>query len=293
MMIAQNGALSMLALAMQPAHPPVADAFTTLEPSSKWNVHYADDYCRLARSFGTGDQSITLLIDRFAPSSVFRLNLVGPPMKRNAPDGTATIRFGPDLPEQKLDFYMGDFGERQPAWIFRSGVYLRPAPVTAAGTDPAPVVVVDNDEALVTEITIGRPLRKPARLRTGSMKGAFVALRTCTDQLLASWGVDAEKNRKLSRPAKPISSPATWLKPSDYPPDMIRNYQPGLVQFRLVIGEDGRARSCHIQQSTNLEGFDAAVCKGLMRRAEFEPALDEDGRPVVTYYLNLVRFMIR
>lgn len=292
MMIAQNGVLSVLALAMQPAPSPAADAITTLAPSSKWNVHYADDYCRLARSFGTGDESITLLIDRFAPSSVFRLNLVGPPMKRSAPDGTATIRFGPDLPEQKIAFYMGDFGERQPAWIFRSGVYLRPAPAPAAGGEPAPVNMAENDEASVTEIDIGRPLRKPVRLRTGSMKGAFAALRTCTDQLLASWGVDAEKNRKLSRRAAPVGSPATWLRPSDYPPEMIRKYQPGLVQFRLVVGEDGRARSCHIQQSTNPEGFDEAVCKGLMRRAEFEPALDEDGRPVVSYYLNLARFMI-
>ncbi|MBK6412005.1 TonB family protein [Sphingopyxis sp.] len=292
MMIAQNGALTVLALALQPAPPPVTDAITTLEPSSKWNVHYADDYCRLARNFGTGDQSITLLIDRFAPSSVFRLNLVGPPMKRSAADGTATIRFGPDLPEQKLDFYMGDFGEGQPAWIFRSGVYLRPAPASAAGVIPAPAIIAENDEASVTEIGIGRPLRKPVRLRTGSMKGAFTALRTCTDQLLASWGVDAEQNRKLSRPAKPMSSPATWLRPNDYPPDMIRKYQPGLVQFRLVIGEDGRPKSCHIQQSTNPEGFDAAVCKALMRRAEFEPALDENGRPVASYYLNLARFMV-
>ncbi len=40
-----------------------------LSPSSKWNVHYAEDSCRMGRSFGEGDQKVILVADRYQPAT--------------------------------------------------------------------------------------------------------------------------------------------------------------------------------------------------------------------------------
>lgn len=265
-----------------------------LEPSSKWNVQFAEDYCRLARTFGTGDQQIMLQIDRYSPSASFHLNLVGQPMKRLMA-GTARIRFGTEFAHQSLDFYVGTVGADVPAWIFAKKARLRPISDSDDQNDsdqdansklPSPV----EDEATVSEIAIGCPLRQPVVLRTGPMKNAFAVLHACTEDLVASWGLDIEKHRTAQRRPVALGRPERWVTSSDYPSEMVRKHQPGLVEFRLMIDEKGKVTACHIQQSTNPEGFNDAVCDAMTRRASFEPALDKDGQPMASYYRNRVRF---
>lgn len=265
-----------------------------LDPSSKWNVHVGEDYCRLARSFGTGDQQIMLQIDRFGPSASFHLNFLGQPMKRAAA-GIAQIQFGPEFPSQSLDFYVGSGAKDTPAWIFAKKIRLRPHSDDdgSDAVDPdatAKLPSTTKDEAMVSEVMIGSPLRQPIILRTGPMKNAFAVLNACTQDLIASWGLDIEQHRTAQRRPVPLGKPERWVTASDYPSDMLRKRQPGLVEFRLMIDVNGKATDCHIQQSTNPDGFDDVVCDALMRRATFEPALDKHGQPMPSYYRNRVRF---
>lgn len=291
-MIAQAlGTVAALAILVLPVAAGAKEEPLTLAPSSKWNIHYADDYCRLVRTFGTGDQAVTLLIDRFAPGARFRMSLVGPMMKRSSADGNATIRFGSALPLQKLYFHSGDFNKDAPAWVFGSSIRLRPLATGVDPNSPAAPPAFEADEASVTEIAIGAPLRRHIVLQTGAMDKSFAALRACTDNLVAGWGVDVERYHDAVRPV-PLASPASWVTNADYPPDMARAYQPGLVEFRLSIDPAGKVTACHVQQSTNPESFNTAVCKAMMRRARFEPARDRDGEPIASYYQNVVRFQI-
>jgi TonB family protein len=277
--------------AMAAEKPPVE-----LAPVTPWNVHYADDYCRLARIFGTDKQKITLSIEQDAPGSSFRMTLAGAMLGRQDQKGDATITFGA-MPQQKIMFFPGTIGEDQPAWIFGDAVRLKPysadqrAAMEEVGyTNQAGNEVTEADEQAVTSMLIGRPLRSAVRLKTGPMKAAFTALRSCTDELLDHWGIDIVRHRELSRWALPADNPAKWLRSSDYPRDMLAKAQPGIVRFRLSVGADGVPTACHIQRSTNSKGFDDAVCKGVMRRARFTPALDKDGQPLASYYVNSARF---
>ena len=284
-------ALSILSTALTVPSAAAKGEPLLLPPTSKWNVHYADDYCRLARTFGTGDDAITIFMDRFSPSATFRLNLIGPPMKRWVADGTARIRFGHGLPEQSLYFYVGSFDDKVPSWSFSTGIGLRPLPENAEDREvfaALPSFKADLEKA--NGIAIGAPLRKPVILQTGPMKKPFDALHACTEQLVASWGVDVESHRSAQRMPEPVGAPENWLRNYDYPEEMIRQRQPGLVEFRLMVDTAGKATACHIQQSTNPKGFNEVVCAALMRRAEFKPALDKDGRPMASYYRNRVRF---
>lgn len=272
-----------------------AQKSVALDATSSWNIDYADDFCRLQRYFGTGDDQVRLMIDRLSPSEDFRLTVTGKPFARGVATGTATIKFGPSLPQQKLAFYVGDMG-KTPAWAFISNVRIRPLTETERKEKRAeiqgyqPVSFSESDEASVTDIHFGKPLNRFVTLRTGSMKGAFAALRKCTDELLEHWGIDTVRIRDVVTWAKPKASPGSWLLSEDYPSGMLDRGISGLVQFRLVVGEDGKVESCHVQQSTSPEGFDEVVCNAIKKRALFEPARDKNGQPVKSYYINRVHF---
>ncbi|MBN8845328.1 MAG: energy transducer TonB [Sphingomonadales bacterium] len=264
-----------------------------LQPSSKWSVHYADDFCRLSRTFGEGRDRISLVIDRFQPSDNFRLILAGQPMGGRHIKTTATIRFGTTLPEQRLAFLPGDLGKGGPAWVFSNAIRIRPyADPKDADAIPINDWITAEERASVTTIQISEPFSRARTLNTGPMTDAFAALHRCTEELLGHWGIDVARHATLTRWATPAESPAKWVRSSDYPQGMLAKQQPAMVQFRLIVGADGAPTACHVQQSTNPAGFNEAVCKALMSRARFEPALDAEGKPFPSFFINSVRFEI-
>ena len=280
------------------------DEPVVLEPSSPWNMDYAEDYCRLGRIFGEGEQRTILIMDRYAPGDSFRLTLAGAATNAAKSGGEAHVQFGPGWDEQTVRFFSGKLGEKTPAWIFAGNARIRPlteaqraqvaAQVAEEGladsTQIAPIS--EADEAATTQVRFDRPLHRPLILHTGPMKQALDAMRACTDELVTHWGVDPKQAKAQSRRAVPRGSPAYWIGPDDYPLGMLNKGKQGLIYFRLTIGEDGKPLSCHIQQSTDPDGFDKTVCQLLMQRARFEPALDADGKPMKAYYLSSVRFVI-
>lgn len=274
-----------------------APAPLILKPTSAWQVDYAEERCRLARQFGEGEQIVILLMDRFGPREHFRLTISGKPIKTFVQRGDAKIQFGPSEQEQPIAFVNGTL-VKEPALVFSESARI--AAPTAAET----LAVKDrsDDEWInlqpisedrkkaVRYLRIGKPLRKPVTLETGSMRSPLAALDTCVETLIASWGVDVEKHKSLSRKAEPLKSPGDWINTSDYPVNMVSVGQPALVSFRLSIGPDGVPTACHIQQTTRPKAFDDAVCKSVMRRARFSPALDAQGQPLASYYQNNVYF---
>lgn len=284
-----------------------------LKPSSAWQVDYGEDRCRLVRKFGLGDEVVLVAFDRFGPSERFRLTLAGNPVRgpRNQPSNlstrisspdkssTVSLRFGPDEDQQKLSFYYGSFGEN-PALIVSENAQLAPvAEANEASTKDKLDVESDGSDVIsaarqkaIRYLEVSEPLRQTVILETGSMAGPLVALNVCVEDLMTTWGIDVEKHKTLSRKAVPTDNPGTWIVSGDYPSDMLKAGQPALVEFRLSVGVDGVPTACYIQSTTRPKEFDAAVCKSVMGRARFDPALDADGKPLQSYYRNTVRFQI-
>lgn len=280
-----------------------------LAPSSKWHVNYADDSCRLARTFGTGKQQVVLALDRFQPGPTVYMTLMGTPVGVNGNARKVVILFAPNEVEQPRTFEVGKVESGSPAVIVIDGVIVGgndPAWEAAIADDAsgkdegakdggryAPTERPDIDPArndAVTSVEIRLQGKQPVLLETGSMGAPMKALAACADDLLRGWKIDVEAHRNLSRRAIPAGNPASWMSGNDYPPLLAMRGQQGIVYFRLIVDAAGKPTSCHIQQSTRPVEFDDAVCKGLMRRATFEPALDAAGKPMVSYYLNRVRF---
>ena len=298
------GALSCIAVAaLVLLHQPAwaADEPVRLAPSSKWHVEYADDSCRLARQFGEGERTSLVVIERFQPGDPFRLTVTGP-FKRARSGADAALRFGPAESEQNVSFLEAEWQGR-PALIFPGS--LRIAPMTeqeqqareaVAESDEAhlfePAPIGAEREGAATFLSVDAPGASAFLFETGSLGEPFAALRKCMDELLTHWGIDVERHRSLTREATPVGSPGKWLRSTDYPTSLLRKGAQGVVHFRLSVDGEGKVSGCHIQRSTRPAGFDEAVCDALTRRARLEPALDAEGIPIASYYINTARFII-
>jgi hypothetical protein len=271
-----------------------------LKPSMPWNVDFAEDRCRIARVFGADKEQVFMFLDRYGPGEYFRLTVAGKPIQTVRDKGDASVQFGPVEKEQQLDFLAGTLN-KLPALIFVGGARVAPpsdeelAAIAQRGPDDEWIELAPVSDArlrTISNLTIGKPLQRAIVLETGPMRGAFKVSDACIDDLMTTWGIDVEKHKTMLRMPTPQNPPSRWIVSSDYPIKMLRIGQPAIVEFRLSIGADGVPLACHIQETTRPKEFDNAVCKSLMRRARFEPALDATGTAITSYYRNTVRFQI-
>lgn len=278
-----------------------ADEPIRLAPSSKWNLEYAADSCRLARQFGEGEQTGFVILERFEPGDHFRLSIVGEAFARARSNGEATLRFGPEG-EQEVPFLEAEWG-KSPALIFSPPLRIAPNTEQEEETrkkleeadklylfDPAPIG--PERERAVTFLSVDASGMPQIIFETGSLGKPFAALRKCMDELLTHWGIDVARHKSLTREAIPAESSENWLRSTDYPTRLLRKGAQGQVHFRLSVDSEGNVSACHIQRSTRPAGFDEAVCDALMRRARFKPALDAEGSPTASYFIGSVRFII-
>jgi hypothetical protein len=262
-------------------------------------MNYADDSCHLARTFGTGDDAVTLEFRQFAPSISFELLIAGHALKGS---GTAalSIEFGPGgAPRKDRTALQGQLSDGRTVFETSStfGFY---------GEDKSdnrgkrnwkeefdlldPQKVDRTAEAAITQLRIGGPVSHAMVFRLGPMDKPMDAMRTCLDELLTHWGIDAAAHHRLRRRATPAGDPAGWLGPNDYPAEMLRRNRSGVVHFRLMVGVDGKPTACDVQ--TGGSDFDKTTCALLMKRARFLPALDSEGKAIASYYANAVRWLV-
>jgi TonB family protein len=79
---------------------------------------------------------------------------------------------------------------------------------------------------------------------------------------------------------------------SEYPAKAMAGGHNGLVQFRLDVDPEGKVSGCHVLARTNPDDFADLTCKSLTRRGKFKPALDAQGRPVPSFFVGKVSWMM-
>ncbi len=289
------GAAPMLMAAAQPMR---------LQPSSTWNVDYAENSCRLSRAFGDSKDAILLSLESEAPGQV-DMFVVGKSLKSDSdkvsgrflpvqgkameghvaqsPLGTAVlwsrVRFLPDELAEKLD-------ERDEAATHRSAV--RPPPIDLA--EKAQIEASHLDfAAKVTELEVDARSGRPLILETGSLGAAIKAFDKCSRDSLRDWGVDPDvEDGIVRRPWSPHV--LDWFTSNDYPPAMTVSGQQSDVKVRLLVDATGKVTKCTSLSHFKEKSFDQVVCDKFMKRAHFEPAELSDGTKVPSYYVNHVIF---
>lgn len=264
--------------------PPIS-----LPKLSSWQMNYGDDTCQLAARFGSAKNSVILELRREQPGDAIDLQLFGQRLQfkgLNVPveltfgsngvphvrDGTSMIVDGPNkLPLVRLTGLLidGSFDQKHPDMILPA---ISPA-----------------REAKVTSITFKLPSAKRYRLETGSMGIPLAAMRVCTDDLIKGWGYDPTVQSALVRLVTPANNPAKWVSTSDIPSKItVMHY--GLIRFRLDIDPAGNPVGCKVLYRTNPDEFSDLSCKLLLKRARFKPALDAQGKPVKSFYINSIQW---
>ncbi len=261
----------------------------TLPPSSGWVLKHDDDGCRLARQFGSGKETSTLLLDMYQPSVEIDVSVIGRPFFENgAVKVPVQATFGPSLsPGVGGTALAATIGpNRTPMLLIGPRDLLnRKLP---GGVDERLSGTTVEQRTNVTEMTI-RTSHHTVVLQVGAMGDAMIAMDRCTENLVQTWGLDPKRQATASRRARPTESPESWLTPPDYPMNLLN--ESAKIDFRLIIDEAGNPTACKVQRATNSPEFVDLTCQLLMRRARFQAALDAEGKPMPSYYVNTVRWI--
>jgi hypothetical protein len=198
------GAVGSLAVATPAASEP--RPARSLEPSSTWVLDYADERCSLLRSFGSGDDSISLQIDSFGSWNEFRVTVSDKVVPRSKkPAGTGGFRLTGDPEDREAPLLQGTLGEtRVPAVSFGMGFIPygdeeRLAKATGEEQWRLKFEILKprpEFERTVDTIRVIFDRGAPIDLHVGSMADPLAAMRTCIDDLYRSWGIDPVAKRR-------------------------------------------------------------------------------------------------
>jgi TonB family protein len=252
-----------------------ADA-TVLTPSTPWKVDYAEEECRLLRTFGTGEDAVTMRLARGSGLQSFDMVIAGTNVPRLGGEVKVTMTLEPQGTEGNFEGYSMSVPKRPENFIrWFDG-------------DPRILDSVTNKQ----QVRLSADKRFNVAMLWSDGKSALKALQTCHDDLLKGWGVDVDAIRAAKAPAEPLGSPGRWVTNNDYPLEEMRQEIEGTVTFQLKVNAEGAVEKCLILRSSNVATFDQLTCKLMMQRAKFKPALDASDRPMASSYVNRVRWQI-
>lgn len=260
----------------------------TLTRSSKWQVDYDDDACHLLAEFGEDKDKVIMQITRYDLGDPLHLNLYG--KRVDSPDsrGKVTLDFGlADKPIEET-WIGGKNGDLNAIFV---SVLRMDGWESAEPGDIGPKITPEQ-EASVSFITVDLPRKKPFRLDVGSLGKPLAQLRECQENLVKSWGYDPQEQATLSQPARPHNPPTDWFRSSDYPVEALGRRAQGMVQFRLDVDSAGNVAGCRILNRSNPDLFADITCKSVAKRAKLSPALDAAGKPVRSFEVYHVRWVM-
>lgn len=283
-----------LALAALSGPALATPAASPLQPTSAWNIDYAQEECRLSRSFGLGDDQLVLRIAQGGTVGTVDMVLAGKGLPRLPSRLSVKLAPAPNDREATVSAY----SMLVPG---QSERFLRLFNTRLALLDEAA-------KAGMVQIEAGDKFA--VSLNATQLGAAMRALQTCYVDLLKGWGVDdASINRIIAVRSPDAKSPneviaqrvdgpiskgntASWVTPNDYPTEALRKEQGGLVIVVLGLNAAGMPEKCHVAVSSKVPVLDEQTCAVLMRRARYQTVSDASGNPIKTTTVESVHWLI-
>lgn len=263
-----------------------------LKPSTTWNLDYAEDKCRLIRKFGSGETEVELHIEQSGIGPFYNLALIGKPARKSVSD-VMQLAFGPNEGASERSYLGGKIKADDTPLIIMHGIHLAPVARRAdQGEFEVTEIGVERERAITT-LTLSKGLQQPLQLEIESMEAPLSAMRTCVADLVQSLKLDKDGLSEIVVGPKPTNEKqlARFLQ-ERYPAQQLRNEEGGTVAVQLTVDDKGKATACQIAASDRPAVFDDFVCFGLMRIAEFEPAVGPDGKPRFSFWRTRVTYQI-
>lgn len=277
-----------------------------LQPSSPWDVDYAENSCRLIRTFGEGKNQVKLAFESAAPGEMDML-VVGKPLgtfseqvrARFLPVGGKTFdgrvaqtvtKGEPALLLSNMQMLPDDMADP----ILKAREARQKTPTVRPPSEDLKQRAVyekarEQFTRAATELEIETRPRHPVVLETGSLGEPMKAFDQCGRDSLKDWGVDPDLEDKIVRPAW-APMPPYWLYPNDYPADMVDKGKESEVSVRLLIDATGKITKCTSLSHFAEQEFNQITCARILERAHFEPAELADGTKVPSYSVKRIVF---
>jgi protein TonB len=153
-----------------------------------------------------------------------------------------------------------------PAGAQQAGIItqaVEPPPPVSVPMNPPPSTVIDAVGGLPEGAIVAVP-ENPLPPRYVLPPRPFRTLQPAPDI------ISPPEARKLAQ---------ELIRPDDYPPAAIAMNAEGWVDFRLVVGPDGRVATCTVTASSGSRALDSATCRIMRSRGRFTPAIDSHGNP--------------
>jgi hypothetical protein len=262
-----------------------------LQQNGPWKMDYATNASHLSATFGQGKSEIQAQFTRIAPQDGFRVTLIGTRLGYQSELRTrAQLEFRPATQKAALSYVthgsVGPKNARIPA-VFSDLMRLDNRARQHSGVTELPDITPASEKA-INALYVKLSGRDPFTFDLVSMGAPMAAMRTCTDDLVRSWGYDPAEIAKRQSRARPVISPARWAQPEDYPSAMLTRGASAVVDFRLAIDEKGLVTDCFVLGSTTPPTIGPYSCDVIKRRARFAPSLDKEGRPTKDIYINRI-----
>lgn len=255
-----------------------------LAPAGPWALEYADDSCRLVRTFGAGESAVTIGLTSYQPGGMFQLSAVGELTRPASSARTVKVELG-NVESFDVGFLQVDFGG-QPGLLVVNPITIGPLPTGVLEDMRAfrPFESYSTPEAEAQAVSIGfvDGMVHEFVAETGSLGAPIQALKDCTVELVTHWDIDHAAHPTRTRTPTPEIAPFRWIEARRYPREM---RQPTMINYRLIVDAEGKVADCHIAGLEPSNEFARITCAQL-REAKFAPALDAQGNPIRSYYVS-------
>lgn len=230
-----------------------------LQPSSPWDVDYAENSCRLIRLFGEGQNETILFFESGAPGEMDLL-AVGKPLSTSAeqvaarflPLGKATFNGDlaatttkrdpsilwpnvPLVPDDLIDKFKKEHEARQ----LQTRVRPPPLDLAEVASDRAKR---QQFAAQTTELEIQTRHKQTVILETGSLGEPMRMFEKCSSDSLKDWGVNPDLEDKIVRPVWPRNI-TSWFSANDYPKDMVARARKARLRYGCSSTRQAGSRS--------------------------------------------------
>ena len=254
-----------------------------LQPATPWALDYADDSCRLVRTFGSGADEVTLGLTAYEPGGLFYVSAVGEPTRVYREEGTVRLALGEDDVREVAQ--LGVVFADRPGLLIINPLAIGQPDSGAMGRilagEPLSVAAPER-EAAITSIGFVDGFEREFVLQTGSLGQPMQALRECTSELMSHWeGIDPVAQAARTRVPVPTTPAHSWLTVRDLPRALRRQM---LINYRLTVDADGKPDGCHVAAAAQTPELASAACESLLAKARFRPALDAAGEPMRSYF---------
>ncbi len=262
-------AIAILAMLALPGGANAQAPTAPLAPTGQWFVEGTENMCILSHSFGTGAAQVNLGFRPWPMGEKTEVVLM-------FSDSSSTASFdgkGATLSLSSTGTVIeGDY----------SSYWLPKRKMRLVTLNVEQTALAGLGSASTVSMAIPKGVRVSIALPP-SIKAALNALDKCDDTLLRSWGVDPAEKTVIVTPAKALPNSADWISYDDYPAEALQNSQQGAVMILWSIGVDGRVANCIPVITSGAPLLDRAACNAITRRGRYQPALDKDGKPVISH----------